>query len=323
MRDKFIRWFTGVQPSMVGAWWGRAGVCLVRAKPMDNLQRVVEVVYEPCGLGFVSQNDMGLSNRGEMVNALRCAAERLGGLEFTLALGIPSGDIFIKNIEIPAGLTTKQIEQISVVEAVSNLPVPPEEICADFLKQDSENAAHTERIDIAFCKRGLIDDLGIVAEDAGVVLSVVDRDIQAIHDATLWCANVQGGLKSVVYPLGILIEDDEKTFIVSRNALDHVSYVFKSTNNAVGDLVADADLILKELQAYCRRAGLDFENGRPLQQLFLIGGGDSNAVAISNLEHMSQQTLEVHPAALVKGDGGTSPVYGLMVAIGMALRQAA
>lgn len=310
----------GVKPSTVGAWWGRAGVCLARARPMDSFQTVMEVVYEPCELDFVNQTDMGLSNREETVNALRCAAERLRGLEFTLALGIPSGDIFIKNIEIPAGLTTKQIEQISVVEAVSNLPVPPEEICADFLKHkhNAEKSVNTERIDIAFCKRGLIDDLGIVAEDAGVVLSVVDRDIQAVHDATLWCAKEQGSHKSVEYPLGVLIEGEEKTFIVSRSALDHVSYAFKSADNIVS-----SDTVSKELQAYCRRAGLDFENGRPLNQLFLVVDANSSTVAASNIENLSQETLEINPATCVKGDGGISPVYGLIVAMGMALRKAA
>ena len=303
---------------MVGAWWGRAGVCLARARPMVNFQTDMEVVYEPCGLDFVNQTDMGLPNRGETVNSLRCAAERLGRLEFTLALGIPSGDVFTKNIEIPAGLTTKQIEQISVVEAVSNLPVPPEEICADFLKQSAEMVAHTERIDIAFCKRGLIDDLGIIAEDAGVVLSVVDRDIQAIHDATLWCANSQDCLKSLAYPLGILVEGDENTFIVSRSELDHVSYVFKSTDNVV-----IADSVSKELQAYCRRAGLNFENGRPLNQLFLVVDADSSTVAASAVENLSQETLEIHPTTFVKGDGSISPVYGMMVALGMALRKTA
>jgi hypothetical protein len=323
MRDKFIRWFTGAQPLVVGAWWGRAGVCLARARPMDNFQTVMEVVYEPCGLDFVNQTDMGLLNRGETVNALRCAAERLGGLEFTLALGIPSGDIFIKNIEIPAGMTTKQIEQISLVEAVSNLPVPPEEICADFLKNNDGRSVNTERIDIAFCKRALIDDLGIVAEDAGVVLSVVDRDIQAVHDATLWCAKDQGSLKSVEYPLGLLIEGEEKTFIVSRSALDHVSYVFKSADDDSSNLGLTADSVSKELQAYCRRAGLDFENCRPLKQLFLVVDADSSAVAASTIENLSHETLEIHPRTCVKIEGGITPVYGLMVAMGMALRKAA
>ena len=319
MRDKIIRWVTGVQPCIVGAWWGRAGVCLVRAKPMNDSQYLMEVVYEPCGILPTFGADTEKSHREQMINALRCAAERMGKLSMTLALGIPSGDIFIKAIEIPAGLTPKQIEQVSMVEAVSNLPVPPEEICSDFIKSNSAQPTHTERIEIAFCKRSLIDDLGIVAEDAGVVLSVIDRDIQAIHDATCWWVNSWVGLEPIAYPFGILIQSEENTFIVARSELDHVSYVFKS-NDAMGDLDAATDSVQKELQAYCRRAGLSFETGHPLKRLFLVGGAESKAIRVSDLDGLSEAALEVDPLALVKNEANVPPAYGLMVAMGMALR---
>ncbi|MEN9901414.1 MAG: hypothetical protein RL651_78 [Pseudomonadota bacterium] len=322
MRDKIIRWVTGVPPCIVGAWWSRAGVCLVRAKHMNDSQQLMEVVYEPCGILPTFGADTDKSHREQMINALRCAAERMGKLPMTLALGIPSGDIFIKAIEIPAGLTPKQIEQVSVVEAVSNLPVPPEEICADFIKSNSAQSTHTERIEIAFCKRSLIDDLGIVAEDAGVVLSVIDRDIQAIHDAICWWVNSRVGLESVAYPFGILIQSEENTFIVARSELDHVSYVFKSIDDAMGDLDLATDSIQKELQAYCRRAGLRFENGPPLKQLFLVGDAESKEIMASGLDGLSEVTLEVKPLAVVKNEGSVPPAYGLMVSIGMALRKA-
>lgn len=312
----------GIPPCIVGAWWGRAGVCLARAKPMGSGQSLMEIVYEPCALSPATETETGLSNHGQMINALRCAVERLGKLEFTVALGIPSSDIFIKNIEIPAGLTTKQIEQISVVEAVSNLPVPPEEICADFIKANSESATHTERIEIAFCKRGLVDELGVIAEDAGIVLSVVDREVQAIHDAAVWCASCQSDLDSISYPLGMLIESDEKTFIVSRSALDHVAYVIKSIGKTASDLVGATDSVQKDLQTYCRRAGLDFENGMPLRQLFLLSDADSKAVNGTDLDELSEFSLKIHPQSLVRSNNEVPPVYGLMVAIGMALREA-
>lgn len=320
MRDKIIKWAMGVPPCIVGAWWSRAGVCLVRAKTMDNAQPLMEVVYEPCGIFRALGADTDISYREQMINALRCAAERMSSLKFTLAVGISSGDIFNKNIEIPAGLTTKQIEQVSVVEAVSNLPVPPEEICADFLKSNSAQPTHTERIDIAFCKRSLIDDLEIFAEDAGVVMSIVDRDVQAIHDAIIWCLNRQGDLESIEYPLGILIESKEKSFIVSRSELDHVPYVFKSIDNPRADLGAATDSVQKELQAYCRRAGLDCENNSPLRLLFRVSDGGSKAIQAPELDGLSEVTLEVDPLAIVRNDGEAPPAYGLMVAMGMALR---
>lgn len=283
------------------------------------------VVYEPCGAYPVAEADPDLSGRGQMINALRCAAERLGDLKFTLALGIPSGDIFIKNIEIPAGLTTKQIEQISVVEAVSNLPVPPEEICADFLKPHSAPAAHTERIEIAYCKRGLIDELGIIAEDSGVAMSIVDREAQAIHDATLWCVERHSDVRAIEYPLGILIESNENAFIVSRSELDHVSYVFNNMDHAASGSVGTTESVQKELQAYCRRAGLDFETGAPLQQLFVVSDGEAQSVSAFEPESLAEFTVVLNPISLVKavGESERPPVYGLMVAMGMALREAA
>ncbi|MFM8502140.1 MAG: hypothetical protein ACKOAC_09000, partial [Fluviibacter sp.] len=61
----------------------------------------------------------------------------------------------------------------------------------------------------------------------------------------------------------------------------------------------------------------------PLNQLFLVVDADSTKVAASTVESLSQDTLEIHPATFVKGDGGISPVYGMMVALGMALRKTA
>ena len=322
MRDKIIRWVMGVPPCVAGAWWSRAGVCLALAKPMGKAQTLLEVVYEPCGTFPTLGEDGESSCREQMINALRCAAERLGNLRFTLAIGIPSGDIFNKNIEIPAGLTTKQIEQVSVVEAVSNLPVPPEEICADFLKSTLVQLTHTERIDIAFCKRSLIDELEIFAEDAGVVVSIVDRDVQAIHDAILWGLSSQLNLESIAYPLGVLIESEVSTFIVSRNELDHVPYVFKSVANQEADLVMAEESVLKVLQAYCRRAGLNCENSLPLKQLFRVSDGLSKAVMASELDRLAEVTLEIDPFAIVRNEGDAPPAYGLMVAIGMAMRAA-
>ena len=73
-------------------------------------------------------------------------------------------------------------------------------------------------------------------------------------------------------------------------------------------------------QAYCRRAGLSFETGHPLKRLFLVGGAASKAIRVSDLDGLSEAALEVDPLALVKNEANVPPAYGLMVAMGMALR---
>lgn len=320
MKDKFLRWLTGKPLTIVGGWWSRTGVCLVRKQLLPEAQCVLDVVYEPCGL--LSANEAGTHGplRSDIVNALRCAAEHLGNEKFTLAVGVPSGDIFIKNIEIPGGLSVKQIEQLSVVEAVSNLPVPPEEICADFLRSANKSDAVNERIDVAFCKRGVVDELSVLAEDAGITLSIVDRDVQAIHDATLWCAIRQFSEEAISYPLGILITGDMATFLVCRSDLEHASYPVNGLVSVTQRIMEDMALILPELQAYCRRAGLSIEKREPLGKLFLIDEGSQEGAMSQNFEALSEKLVRIDPKKLIGGDLGAVPLYGLMVAIGMALR---
>jgi hypothetical protein len=320
MRDKFFKWLIGTPPAIVGGWWNRAGVCLVRKLHLSDARAALDIIYEPCGLLSANEAAADAPIQSDIVNALRCAAEHLGNEKFYLAVGVPSGDIFIKNIEIPSGLSEKQIEQLSVVEAVSNLPVPPEEICADFLRGEIRSDAVNERIDVAFCKRGLVDELSLLAEDAGVVLGVVDRDVQAVHDATLWCAARQLDMTAVSYPLGILFAGDAANFLVCRSALDHSSYLVNGLANALTKPAEDMALILAELQAYCRRAGLSVEKGEPLAQLYLIDAGNGAELMASSFDALTGNAARINPKMLVSGDSSAVPIFGLMVAIGMAFR---
>ena len=320
MRNKFIKWLSGTHPEIVGAWWGRVGVCLVRKQSLSEAEETLEAIYEPCGIGAVNDLSVGPPTHKEIVNALRCAFERLGNVDSTLALGVASGDIFIKNIEIPTGLTVKQIEQLSVVEAVSNLPVPPEEICADFIRKESAHSSINERIDVAFCKRGFVDELSILAEDAGVSLSIVDRDIQAIHDATLWCAARNGMPKIDVYPLGIILAGETATFQICRSDLDLVSFQINSLTGHRDSLVENVALIKQELISYCRRAGLTDENREPLAHLFVIDELEALGGIGLEFEGLAESSTTLKPRELLRGDCREAPLYGLMVAAGMSLR---
>lgn len=295
-------------------------MCLVRKHVHPQNEDALEVIYEPYGTTTANAPDTKVPIAGELVNALRCAVEYLGNARTTLALGVSSADIFIKNIEIPSGLSIKQIEQLSVVEAVSNLPVPPEEICADFIRGASAQSAINECIDIAFCKREFIDELSILAEDAGVSLSIVDRDIQGIHDAARWCAVREGLAEEGVYPLGIILTDDTPTFLICRSDLDLVSF---QINAHVSSGIAQSDAVARikqELIVYCRRAGLTEENGEPLAQLLVIDEAKVLGDIELDFEGLAENFRKLQPRDFLKGDCRKVPLYGLMVATGMSLR---
>lgn len=308
MRDKFFQWLTGTPQPILGAWWDRAGVCLVRMSNRDVSTHAFEVVYEQISalLGHDS-----IPNPDGVVKAIGCAVERLNAKKHSLALGVPSEDVFIKSIEIPGGLTDKQVEQLSIVEAVSNLPVPPEEVCADFLRFKERHAALAERIEIAFCKRDLIDSLSVIAEDARVSVTIVDRDIQGIHDAVAWFGNNQLNQFEIVYPIGILISDAAVTFQVSKSDLNHVLYSVVETGNM--------QTIASELQACCRRAGLSYESSCELEQLYVVSSS-AGALRESAVDGLAKRVMWITPADALEGDTSQAPLFGLLAAMGMSLR---
>lgn len=321
MRRAFTRWLSGDPPAIAGAWLDQSGVCLVVMDWSDGSPRLAQVIYEPGGQFAVRVNDEACFNSAEVTNALRCAYEKLGSGSYALALGIPSADIFIKTIEIPTGLDDLQIAQLSVVEAVSNLPVPPEEVCSDFLRRSLDTQSNHEQVDLAFCKRDVIDTLRLLAEDADIALAVVDRDIQAIHDAALWCLAAQHGLANVQYPLGLLLLGEDARLVIGRSALDLTSYELHSDPGQHSEEALRA--ILEALKLYCRRAGLTDGPHGYLKQLLVSGHGAAAAAEIFDRERVAERVDEIDLRLLAGMAGNGVPLNGLMVATGMALRRSA
>ena len=319
MRRAFIRWLSGDPPAIVGAWLDQSGVCLVVMDWSTGSPSVAHVIYEPCGQFTARANDGAAFNSAEVSNALRCAFEKLGSGSFALALGIPSADIFIKTIEIPAGLDDQQIAQLSVVEAVSNLPVPPEEVCSDFLRRSIHAEAINEQVDLAFCRRDVVDALSVLAEDAGVRLAVIDRDIQAIHDAALWSAAQQHGLVNVQYPLGVLMLEEGARLVIGRSALDLTSYELNSDPDQHSEQALRT--LLDELKVYCRRAGLTDGPHGYLKQLLVSSDSAAALSAVFDSGVIAERVDEISPRFLAGAGADGLPLMGFMVATGMALRR--
>ena len=318
MRDAFIRWLNGTPPAIVGAWWSGSGVCFVRMVKDGGQETISAVVYEPCGKSVVIDSDAAAVERGELINVLRNAAERLGASRYRYAVGIPSGDIFTKSIKIPSGLDDLQVEQLSLVEAISNLPVPPEEVCADFLRNETTLEAMNETVEVAFCKRALIDELSLLAEDAALQVAVVDRDIQAIHDAAVWCASGQLTQAEALYPLGIVMPGDRGRFIICRGPLDLNGYELPQENASSDHHQENVEV--DSLAVYCRRAGLSESTTGYLKTLWVVNEtpGKNSLSGVAPYAALAQNVGLINPLVADLAPG--APVEGLMVALGMALR---
>lgn len=319
MRRAFTRWLRGDPPAIVGAWLDQSGVCLVQVDGAADAPGLMRVIYEPCGQYADGAESLTETHGPARTNALRAAYEKLGSGAYALALGISSTDIFIKTIEIPLGLDDQQVDQLSVVEAVSNLPVPPEEICSDYLRRPVGAASGNEKVDVAFCRREVIDALSVLAEDAGIRLAIVDREIQAMHDAAQWCYKKQLGKREMQYPLGILVLADAAQFLICRSALDLTSYELRS--NAEPPLNQAPSTILEELSVYCRRAGLTDSPQGYLKQLLVSTDRAAGFNWPGACDMLAAQVDEIDPRVLTGAGSDGLPLTGLMVATGMAVRQ--
>lgn len=311
MRNAFLRWLLGVPPAIVGGGWHDDAICLVRIERGLDGKMQIDCVYDVLPVDVRSVGD---SQDVSRANTLKSLMERWGNTPKRLALGIPAGDVFIKAIDVPSGLTEPELVQLSVVEAVANLPVPPEEVCADYLHvasgvnhgQGTEQRTGYEKIRIAFCRRDVVDELSLLAEDAGVQLAAIDRDIQALHDAALWLITVDGMMVRPSYPLLLLWATEPLILIIARDALDLTQYALKTTD------------LLEQFDASCRRAGIT--DAPDLLDVWVFQGPHVDENLMRTLAsrlgaaHMlnPQELLHINPMP---------PLIPLMTGLGMALRE--
>ncbi len=301
MQNAFLRWLSGTPPLLVGAWWDEAAVCLVHVDRSNVLPRVT-CSYAPvvsAGPSLEPYQNVGLKN------ALKVTLDRLGRRPVALALGVPAAEVFTKTTFVPPGLNDKELAQLCLVEAVVNLPVPPEEVCADFLCETVPNGETQAPVKIAFCRREVVDELMLTAEDAGVSLVVVDRNIQAIHDATQWLTQA-GEFSESAYPFAILVETEPMSVIIALNELDMVSYAIPTGGV---DLTEQIGLCI-------RRSGVAADG---LMRIVVLQNPGSVPVDIAGMEAQGVECCHLDPFERLELTRDI-PVPAFVTALGMGLR---
>lgn len=307
MRNRFVRWLKGEAPRMVGVYSGPLGVCL--SSYSDEM--VPMVVYQP------ETRDSELP----LWEASLARLEILTGVgrrQMSLSVALPSDDVFLRTISAPSSLTDAQLEQVAIVEAVSNLPVPPEEICLDFTRELS-GASSNQNVRMAFCRRERVDEIEANSEEVRVPVWVVDRDIQAIHDAVTHLGK-PGNKLSSSYPFGILLTERSLRLVICLGETDLDAYPLRSSEQ--GSLISENlpdQLANAWLRCRMSRVGL------PERLTFLYITGKSTELDQSLLSAIdaklcpaaffsAQETIENQDDELMPPD------EALLVALGMALR---
>lgn len=208
MFNDFVRWLKGAVPQSTGVYWGAAGACLV--------QQVGE--HYVCAY---SPRAFELDSSALLSIALQQLQVHLGIQQkhLTLSVAIDAEGVFVKSLAIPAGLSDQQLEQLAIVEAVANLPVPPEEVCVDFIRMDASANREKDQVDLAFCRRERIDDILGAAEQIPIAIGVIDRDTQALHDVVAAFLRAKEAKAQEIYPFGILLPEIKPRVLICQSAL--------------------------------------------------------------------------------------------------------
>jgi hypothetical protein len=225
IRNHFLRWLIGSPPETVGLYWGEYGTCAVYQPAMGQQY----VVYEPA---------MPISEL-PIWEAAVSRLELMSGLsrrQMCLSVALDANDVFQRTMTVPNGLSDEQLDQVAIVEAVANLPVPPEEICLDSLRDKTANAPN-EIVNLAFCRRETMDAILAAAEEVGVPAWIVDRDVQAIHDALQADCTVRG--VELRYPFAILLTELHPRLLICLSALSIEVYPIGLHQTSLGAEIAN------------------------------------------------------------------------------------
>lgn len=254
MHNRLKGWIGGRARESIGVYWGRLGICLVHQSPDAK----------PVAVFLPSGKDIESTLWDEAVVKLE-ALSGVKRVQMAFAIALDADDVFVKTITVPEGLDERQLEQVAIVEAISNLPVPPEEICLDFIRGNSDG--RDEMVGIAFCRRERIDEILACAEEINIPVHVVDRDVQAIHDAIAERSLSED--REIKYPYAIVLTEVSPRIIICLEPTEFEVYPIRMQSNDVEERSASLLTQLGNCWTRCRMSRANIAEF--LEQALIIG----------------------------------------------------
>jgi hypothetical protein len=303
MHNRLIGWINGRARKVIGGYWGSQGICLAHRVPGKK----PTIVYVP------ASKDVGVAPWDEAVIKL----EALNGItraHMALAIAISTDDVFVRSISVPEGLNDQQLEQVAIIEAVANLPVPPEEICLDFVRGIGDG--RDEGVDIAFCRRDRIDAILAEAEEIGIPVHVVDRDIQAIHDAISESA-AEDRLK-IEYPMGIVLTEVSPRIAIFLGPTDFEQYPIRLQLTEPEALQTSLVAQLASCWTRCRMGRESV--AEVLEQVFVLGNMSPPTHYPQDNVGKRINSFSIKQRVEIVAANGYVPEEVLLIALGMSGR---
>lgn len=325
MRNAFSLQFADQAPQNIGVYWGDAGLCLVRR----DADGTGTCIYQPASNDAANAVNVAPTPLAGVLQQL-VANEGHAGQRLALSVAIDADDVFVRDMKVPVGLSDAELEQAAIIEAVANLPVPPEEICLDFIRLGETDTApagrpglREENVRLAFCRRERLDEILAQTESAPVSVRVVDRDAQALHDmAAAHLATQSHGEIESIYPFALLLTEIKPRLVICLAPLALESYALRLPSGDAASWVTEIGQQISSCWLRCRMGrDADHVTDNTLRHVVCIGAADA-AFRTELAAHIGLPVLRlpIKEQAWLTVGGVVPPDEALLIAAGMAGR---
>lgn len=170
------------RPPILGVDISASSVKVLELSQSGEHFRVERYAVEP-----MPQNAMvehSITEVDQVAQAIARAVKRSGTRLKHAALAVPGSHVISKIVNMPAGLSDRDMQTQIEMEADRHIPYPLDEVNMDFhvLGATSEGADQVNVL-LAACRKEIVDDYAAVADGAGLTPTVIDIETYAMENA--------------------------------------------------------------------------------------------------------------------------------------------
>jgi type IV pilus assembly protein PilM len=192
------------KPPLLGVDISASSIKVLELSQAGEHFRVERYSVEP-----MPQNAMvehSITEVDQVAQAIARAVKRSGTRLKHAALAVPGSHVISKVVNMPAGLSDRDMQTQIEMEADRHIPYPLDEVNMDFqvLGSTSEGAEQVNVLLVA-CRKEIVDDYSAVADGAGLTPVVIDIETYAMENAyELIARNMPGaGMEKTVAVMDI------------------------------------------------------------------------------------------------------------------------
>ena len=166
-------------PQALGIDIGSAGVKVLELSAAGKGFKATRAGVEPLPKNAIVEHR--INDLRQISEAVRRAVEYSRSSRNKVVVSVPQTHVITRTINLPAGLSEREIEEQAMIEAAQKIPHPLDEVNLDFEVSGGARDGNDDQITITACRKEIVEDYVAVMELAGLSAIVVDVGLAAVE----------------------------------------------------------------------------------------------------------------------------------------------